>query len=373
MSCSDDRARENKGERVPRPGRSHRFAARGSLIALLIAAWVCAEGSLPRAWAQVNDIFRISNGTFTNHLEYHQIDLPPGKEFELADLAGPGKITYFYYTDDSYMHATDGSGSLYAGLVFKAYWDDANEPSIRVPLWAFFGAFDHQAIDYQSLPMQINHYNFMCYLPMPFSHRARLVLENDGDEDYIRSVAYGVDAERDAVFATEKSRLHAAWSRSNPTRNGLHPLLKITGKGQYVGNFLQVDTRYQGWWGEGDTIFHVDGKLYTHTPGTEDEYGSCWGFEHTYSYVYSGYIQKEDGQNRMYRWYLANPVRFQESLEVEIQNQRAEGGKQVPSHDDYTSVAFWYQEGSHAAPSLPAYLERIVPNRSGDYPSEPLK
>jgi hypothetical protein len=58
---------------------------------------------------------------------------------------------------------------------------------------------------------------------------------------------------------------------------------------------------------------------------------------------------------------------------VEIQNQRAEGGKQVPSHDDYTSVAFWYQEGSHAAPSLPAYLERIVPNRSGDYPSEPLK
>jgi hypothetical protein len=71
-----------------------------------------------------------------------------------------------------------------------------------------------------------------------------------------------------------------------------------------------------------DTIFRLDGKPMTHTPGTEDEYGSCWGFEHLYSYLYSGYLQMEKGDNRMYRWYVANPVRFQESLKVEIQNQR---------------------------------------------------
>jgi hypothetical protein len=75
----------------------------------------------------------------------------------------------------------------------------------------------------------------------------------------------------------------------------------------------------------------------------------------------------------MYRWYLANPVRFQKSLEVEIQNQRNEGGRQVPSHDDYSSVAFWYQEGDYPAPPLPAYAERIAPLRSGEYPRMPLK
>ena len=91
--------------------------------------------------------------------------------------------------------------------------------------------------------MQINHYNFMCYLPMPFSRHARLVLANDGDEEYIRPVAYGVDYEIDAAFATEKSRLHAACNRSNPTRDGMHRLLETTGKGQYIGNFLQVDTK----------------------------------------------------------------------------------------------------------------------------------
>ena len=324
--------------------------------------------SAPCARGQVNDIFRITNGTFANHMEYHGVDVPPGKEFVLADIAGPGKITYFYFTDDSHFHATDGTGRLYAGLVLEVYWDNAAEPSIRVPLWDFFGAFDHQAIEYQSLPMQINHYNFMCYLPMPFSRHARFVVENDGDADYNRSIAYGIDYDRDPAFAGETSRLHAAWSRSNPTQAGLHPILNVTGRGQYVGNFLQVNSRYQGWWGEGDTIFHVDGNTLTHTPGTEDEYGSCWGFDHIYSYSYSGYIQMEDGRNRMYRWYLANPVRFQKSLAVEIQNQRAEEGKQVPSHDDYTSVAFWYQEGVHAAPSILPYAERIAPSRGASYP-----
>jgi hypothetical protein len=81
----------------------------------------------------------------------------------------------------------------------------------------------------------------------------------------------------------------------------------------------------------------------------------------------------DDGKNRMYRWYLANPVRFQKSLDADIQNQRATEGAQVPSHDDYTSVAFWYQDGAHPAPPLTPYAERIAPNRSGDYPLEPLK
>ncbi len=373
MSHSKDRQCDEKHTNAPLLQRGRNFTARRTLIGFLVAAWVLMAGSAPSAFAQVNEIFRISNGTFANHTEYHRIDLKPGQEVVLTDLAGPGKITYFYYTDNSYKHGTDGTGPLYAGLVLKVYWDDAAEPSIRVPLWAFFGVFNHKVIDYQSLPMQINHYNYMCYLPMPFSRRARIVLANDGDEEYIRPVAYGVDYESDPAFATEASRLHASYNRSNPVRDGIHQLLDITGKGQYIGNFLQVDTKWEGWWGEGDTDFRVDGKPLTHTAGTEDEYGACWGFEHTYSYIYSGYIQMDEGQNRMYRWYLANPVRFQKSLEVEIQNQRNDAGKQVPSHDDYTSVAFWYQEGAHAAPPLPAYAERIAPIRSEAYPRAPLK
>jgi hypothetical protein len=335
--------------------------------AMVVACAVAVLCSVP-AKAQLQELFRTTDGSFANHVEYHRVDLPPGKEFVLADISGPGKVTYFYYTDDSHAHAIDGTGFMYPGLVLQVFWDDAVEPSIRVPLWAFFGAFERNTIDYQSLPMQINHYCYMSYLPMPFSRRARFVLVNDGDEEYSRSVAYGIDYENDAAFAAENSRLHAAWNRSNPTRDGMHQLLEVSGKGQYIGNFLQVNTKYAGWWGEGDTILHVDGKPLTHTPGTEDEYGSCWGFGHTYSYAYSGYIQMDEGKNRMYRWYIANPVRFQKSLTVEIQNQRGDAGGQVPSRDDYTSVAFWYQEGPHPAPALLPYVDRRAPSRISEYP-----
>ncbi len=95
-------------------------------------------------------------------------------------------------------------------------------------------------------------------------------------------------------------------------------------------------------------IFHVDGKSITHAPGTEDEFGSCWGFAGTFALPYCGYIHQDGGRNLMYRWYVVNPVRFRESLKVEVQDRRFENG-QIPSHDDLTSVAFWYADGTRPA------------------------
>ncbi len=347
---------------LPPPESKHPLRKLKPAVLLFFAVAACG---------QVSDLYRLTNGSSDTHIEYHQVNLPPGQEIVLADLAGPAKVTYFYYTDNSHYHAAEAAGFMYPGLVLKVFWDDAADPSIRVPLWAFFGAFERRTIDFQSLPMQINHYCYMSYLPMPFARRARFVLANDGGQVYSRSVAYGIDFERDAAYAGQTSRLHAAWNRSNPTHEGMHRLLDVTGRGQYIGNFLQVNTKYEGWWGEGDTIFQVDGRQFTHSPGTEDEYGSTWGFEHTYAYAYSGYIQMDEGRNRMYRWYLANPVRFQKSLRVEIQNQRMQGGKQVVSQDDYTSIAFWYQEGAHAAPPLADYRQRTADSHIQAYPRQP--
>ncbi len=36
-----------------------------------------------------------------SHVEYHKFDIPKGTEVQLADLKGPGKVTYFYITDDN--------------------------------------------------------------------------------------------------------------------------------------------------------------------------------------------------------------------------------------------------------------------------------
>ena len=246
------------------------------MAGVVAAVWISATA--PSRAQLFPDLYRITDGVSHNHMEYHQLQVGKGQEVVLADLKGPGKVTYFYITDDTQVH-------WYPGLVLKVYWDDEAEPSIQTPLSDFFGAIGGKTIDYQSVPMQINHACYMCYLPMPFAKRARFILANDGDAPYSKNVAYGIDYEQGASFAQEKSRLHCAWRRSNPVKEGLHTILEVRGRGHYVGNFLQVHTQFSGWWGEGDTIFPLDGKPMTHTPGTEDEYGSCWGFEHVYSYL----------------------------------------------------------------------------------------
>jgi hypothetical protein len=327
--------------------------------ACILALLTMAGLSSGRAAAQdLGTLYRVQDSVSQAHVEYHQVDIAPGKEVPLGDLDGPGKVTYFYITDNT-------NGRFYPGLVLKIFWDGEAQPSVAVPLSDFFGAMADKTIDYQSTPMQINHFCYMCYLPMPFSKHARFVLANDGDKKYSQSMAWGIDYEKGAQFAQEKSRLHACWRRSNPTRDAVHTIVEISGRGHYVGNFLQVHSKYKDWWGEGDTIFQLDGKKITHTPGTEDEYGSCWCFGHTFSYQTCGYIQMDKEDHRMYRWYLANPVRFQKSLKVEIQNQRYEN-EQVPSRDDYTSVAYWYQDSPKPV-ALQPYAERVAPSKAASY------
>jgi hypothetical protein len=327
-------------------------------IAALVAAvlwglldpWASAQG--------LADLYKIRDGVSGTHMEYHQVRIPRGQETVLADLTGPGKVTYWYITDNTF-------GKLYPGLVLRVFWDDEPEPSIDVPLADFFGAMGGHTIDYQSAPLKIEHLCYMCYLPMPFARRARFVLANDGGRDYSQSVAYGFDHESGEAYAHEKSRLHGAWRRSNPIKNGVHTILDVKGRGHYVGNILQVHTRFNRWWGEGDTIFHHDGKSVTHSPGTEDEYGACWDFGNTYSYLESGYLQNDKGNHRMYRWYLVNPVRFQGSLKVEIQNQHDNGTPTTTDADDYTSIAFWYQEDPHKTLVLQPFSDRTAPSQAG--------
>lgn len=334
---------------------------------VVAALMLCHLLASPAAAQQLGNLYRVRDAVSQSYVEYHKVTVPKGKEVVLADLKGPAKVTYFYVTPIS-------------DMVLKIFWDGESEASVLTPLGDFFGALRGKAIDYQSQPMQIQHGCYMCYLPMPFSQRARFVLANDSAKDYTAEMAYGIDYEQDQRYAAEKSRLHCMWRRSNPVPGGAPPLQKVikssqcgtknnidtrhtileaTGHGHYVGDFLHVHTKNTGWWGEGITIFHLDGKTMVHTPGTEDEYGSCWGFGHTFAYPYCGYLQNEKGSNLMYRWYVPNPVRFRQSLKVEIQDIYNFGS----GADDLTSVAFWYQEEPHRSFTLQPFAERTAPSR----------
>jgi hypothetical protein len=99
-------------------------------------------------------------------------------------------------------------------------------------------------------------------------------------------------------------------------------------------------------------------------PGAEDEYGTRRDFGSTYSYLESGYVENNKGENRMYRCCLTNPVRFRESPKVEIQNQHTDRTPTTDDADDYTSIAYWYQDSPHPT-ALEAFTERTARSKAG--------
>src|SRR5207249_7947227 len=201
---------------------------------------------------------------------------------------------------------------------------------------------------------------FNSYWPMPFRSKARLTMENRDTEPM--TLYYQIDytiapTPKDAAY------LHAQFRRVNPLpyKQVYTIVYGIRGKGQYVGTYLAWGTHNNGWWGEGEVKFYIDGDKEFPTingTGTEDYFGGSYNFEnqatHQYqefSSPYSGLAQviKPDGlyqsQQRfgMYRWHIVDPVRFDTDLKVTIQALGWQsGGRYLPLRDDISSVAFWY-------------------------------
>ena len=140
-----------------------------------------------------------------------------------------------------------------------------------------------------------------------------------------------------------------------------------------MGTYLAWGVRNNGWWGEGEIKFFMDGDADFATivgTGTEDYFGGSYNFENqvTHQYQefttpYSGLSQviRPDGLYRsqqrfsLYRWHVMDPIRFDKDLRVTIQALGwTRDGRYLPLQDDIASVAFWYQREPHAAfPTLP--------------------
>jgi len=168
---------------------------------------------------------------------------------------------------------------------------------------------------------------FNCYWPMPFNERARITIESQHLEDiegffYQITYALGNIADNAAYF-------HAQWRRSMTTRElPEHTIVDgVKGEGQYVGTYLAWTQFSDGWWGEGEVKFYIDGDQGYPTicgTGTEDYFGGAWGFgDETYSTSFLGYplYHREEGKvpkHGLYRWHIMDPIRFDEDLRVTV-------------------------------------------------------
>jgi Protein of unknown function (DUF2961) len=286
------------------------------------------------------------------------VNVAAASTFDLAHIAGPGRITHIWLTTH-----TDN----WRTLVFRSYWDGVAEPAIEVPLGDFFcqgwGAFAQ--VDSQAIAVN-PHGGFNSYWPMPFREGARLTIENTADTE--ATVYYQVTYETGGDYSNE-GYLHAQWRRSNPLPYlTTHPILDpIEGQGQYVGTYLAWGVNSNGWWGEGEIKFYLDSDDEYPTingTGTEDYFGGAWNFDvpgqgyTPFSTPYLGMPQviRPDGlyvsQQRfgMYRWHLPDPIHFAERLRVDIQALGwRSGGRYLPLQDDIASTAYFYLDRPTAA------------------------
>jgi hypothetical protein len=123
-----------------------------------------------------------------------------------------------------------------------------------------------------------------------------------------------------------------------------------------VGLVLEVENIAGGWYGEGDDMVFVDGDAWPpriHGTGHEEVFGAGACVLREYSRPYAGFhlVENRDyhGLVGMYRWYVADPIRFDRSLRWTIEHGHANN-----FGNDYSSVAYWYQTEPHAPfPVLP--------------------
>ncbi|HEY2580233.1 MAG TPA: glycoside hydrolase family 172 protein [Mucilaginibacter sp.] len=285
--------------------------------------------------------------------------------YTVAEIDGSGAIQHIWMTP---------TGNWRYSII-RFYWDDETTPSVEVPVGDFFCMGWGKFAQVRSLPVVVNPGSaFNCYWPMPFRKKCRITMENIDDKDMVLyyQVDYTLtDVPKDAGY------FHAQFRRVNPL-----PLKKdyvlvdsIKGKGQYVGTYLAYGSLKNGWWGEGEIKFFMDGDTKFPTingTGTEDYFCGSYDFDSQtknkagveisayteFTGPYSGLPQviKGDGHYDvaqrfgLYRWHIADPIRFEKDLKVTIQDIGwHHDGRYMPLQDDIASVVYWYQSEPHGA------------------------
>jgi len=292
------------------------------------------------------------------------ITLEPMSSIILADIQGSGMIQHIWITCDS---------KLYRDCVLRIIWDDEPMPSIEVPLGDFFANGHGLRYNVNSLPITVNPAGaFNSYWPMPFYRSAKITLENQrAEDDFFKDFFYQITYAL-GKMPPDMAHFHAQYRHSLTRRD--HPehviLADVQGDGQYVGTHIDWTQLSDGWWGEGEVKFYIDGDEGYPTicgTGTEDYFGGAWGFNNEiFSTPFSGrpLWDREAGKvpkHGLYRWHIPDPIRFKHDLKVTVQTLGWwPGPRYQPLADEIASVAYWYQREPHIAfPTLPSRDSRL--------------
>jgi hypothetical protein len=291
----------------------------------------------------------------------------PGQTLTLMDVKGSGRVTHIWFTINS------PSPEHLRELVLRMTWDDAARPAVECPVGDFFAQGHGKYVEFQSAPVVVGARNALnCYWPMPFKKHAVLTVVNEGDRK-VDSFYFNIDYRLEQDPQADARYLHTQYRTYFPAPVG-KPLTicETKGAGHFVGTSISVMANSDGWWGEGNDYWYVDGSEKPDISGTgsEDYFCGAWDFGRAFWDPYFGVPYYDNASkggekrgilNTCYRWHIQDPVPFKQSLRFTLEHGRSgwdEDPKPFPNH--YTTVGFYYLDNAEGdGPAIPAFKDRI--------------
>ena len=305
--------------------------------------------------------------------------IAPGATLTLLDEPGPGVLTHIWITI-----ASPNEHHL-KQLVLRISWDSESTPSVESPVGDFFGLGLGDYYLYQSVPLSVGADKALnSFFVMPYQKHVRITVTNDGP-DKVDSFYFNIDYRScSKPLPVDTLYFHAQYRQATPAHgwtndwssNGdpkvndrpnlsgedNYVWLDARGQGHYVGVTMSILQNQDGWWGEGDDMFFVDGESRPSINGTgsEDYFLGAWGFgSHAFGYdLYGAPVKGGElagSRTSVYRFHLDSPIPFARSLRATIEHGHANHRS-----DNLFSVAYWYQSEPHAPfPALPPVNDRI--------------
>jgi hypothetical protein len=305
--------------------------------------------------------------------------IAPGATLTIFDEEGPSIITHLWFTIASpeQYHLKK--------LVLRMYWDDETSPSVETPVGDFFGLGLGDYFVYHSTPLDVSQDKGLnCFFQMPFQKHGRITITNEGKAN-VDAFYYNIDYQAYAKkLPGDTLYFHAEYHQATPAQgwtnnwqsngdkaitdkknlqgDGNYVWLDTTGHGQFIGVTMSILQNQDGWWGEGDDMFFIDGETTPSINGTgsEDYFLGAWDFgDHPFSYPSFGAPLKGDevagSRSSVYRFHLDSPIPFTKSLRASIEHGHAN-----QRSDNLFSVAYWYQNEPHVPyPALPPVESRL--------------
>jgi hypothetical protein len=283
------------------------------------------------------------DGQERTSIERRRVVVPAGVERTVFDVNGPGVIRNLWMP-------TDGAHQLR----LRVWWDHDDTPAIDCPVTDFFAAGYGAGGLFESIPVSVSPGAMTCWWRMPFVNGARITIANDGPFDVATTVRMSLATGAAAAGVQHIGRFHAIWRHADPTGPGEEMIAcSLAGRGSVAGWTARWGANSIEWWADGDVTVDVDG--HEQHVGTIAEYvggagqwavrGRTAPFAGPHAGVPLAKHLRAHRQRQfvLYRWHLADPIVFDERVEMRIETVATRhNGDRAVLQDDVASTVFVY-------------------------------